>query len=67
MLEFTIIFTSITAIVTTLGYMIFTTPDDPEQLKYININTYKTFLKCSYIVLTIIVFLFGFYMHSIYL
>ena len=66
MLEFTIIFTSITAIVT-LGYVIFTTPDDPEQLKYINIKAYKTFLKCSYIILTIIVFLFGFYMHSIYL
>lgn len=41
MLEFTIIFTSITAIVTMLGYMIFTTPDDPEQLKHINIKAYK--------------------------
>ena len=67
MLEFTITFTSITAVVTMLGYKIFTTPDDPEQLKHINIKEYKTFLKCSYIILIIIVFLFGFYMHSIYL
>ena len=56
MLEFTIIFTSITAIVTTLGYMIFTTPDDPEQLKHINIKAYKTFLKCSYILRFYLIF-----------
>ena len=66
MLVFTIIITAIVFIILFVGFVIFGTVDDPEQLKRIKIKPYTIALRVWYISIVIISVGYGFFLGTIY-